>query len=862
MPEPKSKPRATDIDIELEMRESFMTFAMSVIIARALPDTRDGLKPAQRRILVAMHDLNLSPGAQHRKCAKIAGDTQGNYHPHGQEVIYPTLVRLAQDWNMRYPLVDGHGNFGSVDGDPPAAMRYTEARMSVYGAQMLADIEQDTVDFIANYDQTRQEPTVLPSRFPNLLCNGGSGIAVGMATNLPPHNLSEVVDACALLIEDPDLASAKSEAEVKAAVKAVMKVLPGPDFPTGALILGTNAIRQAYQTGRGIITMQARATIEPLDGGRAAIIVTEIPYQVNKAQLIEQIAELVTAKRLQGVAALRDESDRKGMRIVVELRRETNPHLVLNTLYKHTRMRTTFPINAVALIPEFAAQKPGEAVPLVPRTLGIIPLLQQFLDHRREVVVFRCQHQLARAQARAHILEGYRVALKNLDEVIKIIRQAANPPAARDRLMKRFKLSEKQAQAILELMLQRLTSLEREKIDEEYREIIKTIGRLEDTLGKALSDLVEREDRLEATRTWLRKHPWQPRKVMQIVKEELLELKEQRGDARRTQIRREEAADINVEDLIAEEDMIVTLTRDGYIKRLPVDTYRTQGRGGKGVIGLTRKEEDAVEHLFVASTHTTILFFTNKGKVYRLRAHEIPLASRTARGTAAINLIQIESGERVTAVRAIKEFPEDRYLLMATRNGVVKKTRLSEYDTRLKGGIIALGVNKGDELEWVAETDGKQEILLVTRNGMSIRFSEKEARPMGRTATGVRGIRLRSGDSLVGMAVARKGADVLVATREGYGKRTELDEYRLQSRGGIGVKTLNVTKKNGPLVSMRMVNEGDDLLIITTGGQIIRQKVASIRRIGRSTQGVRLIRLDEGDQVASVARVVTREDED
>jgi len=856
MPEPKQKRRETDVDIEQEMRESFMTFAMSVIIARALPDARDGLKPAQRRILVAMHDLNLTPGAQHRKCAKIAGDTQGNYHPHGQEVIYPTLVRLAQDWNMRHPLVDGHGNFGSVDGDPPAAMRYTEARMSVYGAEMLADIEQDTVDFIANYDQTRQEPTVLPSRFPNLLCNGGSGIAVGMATNLPPHNLGEVVDACALLIEDPDLAAAKPEA----AVKAVMKVLPGPDFPTGALILGTGAIEQAYETGRGSVTMQARATIEPLDGGRSAIIVTEIPYQVNKAQLIEQIAELVTAKKLPGVGALRDESDRKGMRIVVELRRETNPHVILNSLYKHTRMRTTFPINAVVLIPEFAAQKPGEPVPLVPRTLGIVALLQQFLDHRREVVVFRCQHQLERAQARAHILEGYRVALKNLDEVIKIIRQAANPPAARDRLMQRFKLSEKQAQAILELMLRRLTSLEREKIDEEYREIIKTIGRLEDTLGKSLSELVGDESRASATREWLRKHPWQPRKVMQIVKEELLALKDQRGDPRRTQIRREEAEDINVEDLIAEEDMVVTVTRDGYIKRLPVDTYRTQGRGGKGVIGLTRKEEDAVEHLFVASTHTTILFFTNRGKVYRLRAHEIPLASRTARGTAAINLIQIEPGERVSAVRSVKEFPEDRYLLMATRSGVVKKTRLSEYDTRLKGGIIALGVNEGDELEWVAETDGKQEILLVTVKGQSIRFSEKEVRPMGRTATGVRGIRLRSGDSVVGMAVARRKADVLVATQGGAGKRTELDEYRLQSRGGIGVKTLNVTRKNGPLVSMRMVDERDDLLIITTGGQMIRQKVSAIRRIGRSTQGVRLIRLDEGDKVASVARVVKEEE--
>jgi DNA gyrase subunit A len=850
MPDRK-EPRETVIDIEQEMRDSFMTFAMSVIIARALPDVRDGLKPAQRRILFAMHDLNLTPGAQHRKCAKIAGDTSGNYHPHGQEVIYPTLARLAQDWNMRYLLVDGHGNFGSVDGDPPAAMRYTEARMSPYGAEMLADIDRDTVDFLANYDQTREEPTVLPGRFPNLLCNGASGIAVGMATNLPPHNLGEVVDACALVIDDPDVTLDK-----------LMKVIPGPDFPTGAMILGRAGIKQAYETGRGSITMQARANIEPMDSGRTAIIITELPYQVNKAQLVEQIAELVTTKKVQGIANLRDESDRKGMRVVIELKREANPHVLLNQLYKLTRMRTTFPVNAVGLIPERAAQKPGQPVPLVPRTLGLKGFIFHFLDHRREVVVLRCQHDLDRAQQRAHLLEGYRIALKNLDEIIQIIRQAAGPPEAREKLIKRFKLSERQAQAILELMLQRLTSLEREKIEQEYREVIKTIAQLEDILGKELSSYVGQEARVELTRAWLRKNKWLPRKVMQIVKEELLDLKAKRGDPRRTQIRSAEAEDINVEDLIAEEEMVITMTRDGYIKRLPLDTYRTQGRGGKGVIGLNRKEEDIVEHLFVASTHTTICFFTNRGKVYRLRGHEIPLASRQARGSAAINLIQIDQGERVTAVRAVKEFPEDRYLFMATKRGVVKKTKLSEYDTRLKGGIIALGVNKGDELEWVAETDGKQEIILVTTKGMSVRFSEGDVRPMGRTATGVRGIRLRSGDSLVGMAVARKGADVLVATREGYGKRTELDEYRLQSRGGIGVKTLNVTKKNGPLVSMRMVNEGDDLLIITTGGQIIRQKVASIRRIGRSTQGVRLIRLDEGDQVASVARVVTREDED
>ena len=850
MPKPEKRIAVTEIDIEDEMRESFMTFAMSVIIARALPDVRDGLKPAQRRILYAMHDLNLTPGAQHRKCAKIAGDTTGNYHPHGQEVVYPTLARLAQDWNMRYPLVDGHGNFGSVDGDPPAAMRYTEARMSVFGAEMLADIDQDTVDFVPNYDQTRTEPTVLPGRFPNLLCNGGSGIAVGMATNIPPHNLGEVVDACAVLIDDPE-----------AGLKHIMKALPGPDFPTGALILGTSGIKQAYETGRGSLTMQARAVIEPMESGRSAILITELPYQVNKAQLVEQIAELVQSKRLQGIGGLRDESDRKGMRVVVELKREANAHVVLNQLYKRTRMRASFPVNAVGLIPEFGAQKPGEPVPLVPRTLGIKELLCHFLDHRREVVVLRCQHQLDRAQQRAHILEGYRVALKNLDEVIKIIRQSENPPAARERLMKRFKLSERQANAILELMLQRLTSLERQKIDEEYREILKTIGQLEDTLGKQLYELVGTEERVAAARVWLRKHPWQPRKVMQIVKKELLDLKAKRGDARRTEIRAEEAEDISVEDLIAEEDMVITMTRDGYIKRLPVATYRTQGRGGKGVTGLTPKEEDAVEHLFVASTHTTILFFTNRGKVYRLRAHEIPLASRQARGTAVVNLIQIESGERVTAARAVRRFGEDRFLFMATRKGVVKKTRLSEYDTRLKGGIIAVGLREGDELEWVAETDGKRDILLATVKGQSIRFSEDEVRPMGRPAGGVIGIRLRKGDSVIGMGVARKGADILVSSRNGYGKRTELDEYRVQSRGGIGIKTMNVTGKTGPVVGMRIVDDSDDLLIITTSGHIIRQRVREIRRIGRSTQGVRLIRLDQGDAVASIARVVQPEEE-
>jgi DNA gyrase subunit A len=812
MAEPIEK-NIPEIDIEEEMRESFMTFAMSVIVARALPDVRDGLKPSQRRILYAMHELHLTPGAQHRKCAKIAGDTTGNYHPHGQEVVYPTLARMAQDWNLRYPLVDGHGNFGSVDGDPPAAMRYTEARLAHLGAQMMVDIDKNTVDFIPNYDQTTEEPTVLPAAFPNLLCNGGSGIAVGMATNMAPHNLSEVVDACALLIDNPE-----------ATLDDVMKLLPGPDFPTGGFIMGTTGIKQAYMTGRGSIMMQARASIEPLEREKQAILITEIPYNVNKAQLVEQIAQLATSKKLPEISGLRDESDRKGMRIVVELKRDTNPHVVLNNLYKYTRLRTTFPINAVALVDG------------VPRTLGILDLLGKFLLHRRQVITRRSQYELDKARARAHILEGYRIALNFLDEVIAIIRAAQNPSVARTQLMERFKLTEIQANAILELLLRQLTSLERKKIEDEYKEIIKRIAYLEDLLADV-------------------------RKIMRVVKQELLDLKEKYGDERRTRIRVEEAEDLSIEDLIAQEDMVITVTRDGYIKRLPVDTYRTQGRGGKGIIGLTAKEEDEVNHLFITSTHHYVLFFTNRGRVYRLRAHEIPPASRQARGTAVINLIQIESGEKITAILAIKEFAPDRYVFMATTKGTVKKTSLEALHTRLKGGLIAIGLDEGDDLCWVAITDGKKDIMLATSQGMSIRFPEDQVRAMGRQATGVRGIRLRKGDQVVGMAVAREDAELLVATELGYGKRTALSEYRNQSRGGIGIKTLNITAKNGPLVGMEVVQPEDQLLAITAGAQIIRQRVGDIRETGRSAQGVRLIRLEEKDRLASIT-VVLKESEE
>jgi DNA gyrase subunit A len=810
MPEVALKPEL--IPIEDEMRQSFMQWAVSVITARALPDVRDGLKPAQRRILFDMHEMNLSPSGRFMKCAGVVGDTMKNYHPHGDLAIYPTLARMAQDWNLRYPLVEGHGNFGSVDGDPPGAMRYTECRLSHFGASMLGDIDQRTVDFMPNFDQTKQEPLVLPGRFPNLLCNGTTGIAVGMATNMPPHNLGEVVDACVMLADNED-----------ATLAEVMQVLPGPDFPTAGLILGVRGIREAYETGRGSIVVQARATIEPMERGRNAIIVTELPYGVNKAQLVEQIAEQVHGKRLEGVAALRDESDRKGMRVVIELRADVNPNVVLNHLYKHTRMRSVFAVNSVVLVGQ------------VPRTLGIVDLLQQFLRHRREVVTRRSQYQLERAEERAHILEGYLIALKFIDEVVELIKKSPDPPTARQGLMERFKLTEIQAQAILQLTLQRLTGLERDKIQEEYREVIKRINYLRDLLESS-------------------------RKIMQVVKDELLELKHKLGDERRTRIHPDEAEDISIQDLIAEEDVVITVTRDGYIKRLPVDTYRTQGRGGKGVIGLTAKEEDTVEHLFIASTHHYVLFFTNRGRVYRLRAHEIPAASRQARGTAIINLIQIEPGDRITATRAVKDFAADRYLFMATRQGMVKKTSLQEYDTRLKGGIIAIKLHDRDSLEWVKVTDGKQDIIMATRQGMAIRFPEKQVRPMGRAAAGVRGIRLRSKDEVVGMEVCRGGHDLLVATEKGYGKRTPLDHYRPQRRGGLGLKTLQVTAKNGPLVDMKVVEPDDELLLITAEGQIIRQPMAPIRQTGRSAQGVRLIRLDAGDRVAGMTRVIKREE--
>jgi DNA gyrase subunit A len=811
----------TDVSIVEEMKDSYLRFAMSVIISRALPDVRDGLKPSQRRVLYAMNELGLNPGGNTRKCAAIVGECMGKYHPHGDASIYDTLVRMAQDWNSRYPLVHPKGNFGSIDGDPPAAMRYTEAKLTQLGAELLADIDQDTVDFIPNFDETTQEPTVLPAAFPNLICNGTSGIAVGMATEIPPHNLSEVIDACALLIDrDNDITTDE-----------LLAVMPGPDFPTGGLILGTGGIRQAYETGNGACTMQAVVHIEPAENGKSAIIVTELPYQVNKARLVETIADLVKEKRVQGIADLRDESDRVGMKLVIELKRDANPHVILNQLYKHTNLRKRFNFNMVGIV-----QVKGKPEP---RTLTMIDLLQEFLGHRRVVVTRRTKFELKKQRERAHILEGYRIALHNLDAVIKLIRESRTPTLAREGLMESFGMSERQAQAVLDLQLHRLTSLEIEKIEKEYAEVIKRINYLEDLLAS-------------------------PRKLMGVVKDELLDLKKRHGDGRRSRIRPEEAAEINIEDLIDEEDVIITMTRDGYVKRLPIDTYRTQGRGGKGVVGLTTKEEDEVEHLFIANTHSYLLVFTNRGKVYRLRTHEIPAASRTARGVSIMNLIQKESEEDVTAVLNIKAFPEDKYLFMVTEQGVVKKTALSEFANVFANGKIAITMKDDtDTLRWVKVTDGHRHVVLGTRYGLSIRFSEEDVRPMGRTAAGVGGIKFKkANDIVVGVALVKPDQDLLAITEHGYGKRTPLTEYRVQSRNGSGIITVQVTDKTGPLVDCKAVDEKDEVLLISTDKKIIRTKVADIRETGRNAQGVRVMRMGEDVRIASVTVVVKREEGD
>lgn len=794
-----------DRDIGVEMRESFMDYAMSIIVSRALPDVRDGLKPVHRRILFAMSELGMSPDKPYKKSARIVGEVIGKYHPHGDSAVYESMVRMAQDFSLRYMLVDGHGNFGSIDGDMAAAMRYTEARLSKIAMEMLRDINKETIDFDPNYDGEEQEPKVLPARFPNLLVNGVSGIAVGMATNIPPHNLVEVIDGVQALIDNPDIT-----------VLELMEFVQGPDFPTAGIVMGREGIRQAYMTGRGSVTMRSRATIED-NGGKARIIVHEIPYQVNKARLVEKIAELVREKKIDGITDLRDESDRNGMRIVIELRRDVNPNVVLNNLYKHTQMQSNFGFNMLALVN-------GE-----PRLLNLKDVLYHYLQHQIEVIRRRTEFDLKKARARAHILEGLRIALDHLDEVIALIRGSQTADEAREGLIERFELSYEQAQAILDMRLQRLTGLERDKIEAEYAELLRKIAEYEAILA---------DERL----------------VLAIISEELNELKERFGDERRTEIAAGEN-EILDEDLIPQEDVIISITHTGYVKRLPVTTYRSQKRGGRGVMGMDTKEDDFVEHLFVSNTHQFLLFFTNKGKVYRLKAYEIPELSRTARGTPIINLIQIEQGETVNAVIPVQSFDPDQYLFFATRQGVVKKTSLDDYANIRKVGLIAISLREDDDLIGVKLTDGKQEIIMGTAQGMSIRYSESDVRPMGRSATGVKGIQLDESDYVIDMDVITPGNDVLIVTSKGYGKRTPVEEYRSQTRGGKGIKTMNVTDRNGPIVGLKVVNNEEDLMIMTSSGTLIRTSMAGISTMGRNTQGVKLINIREDDMVATVSRV-------
>lgn len=800
-----------DRDINVEMRESFMDYAMSIIVSRALPDVRDGLKPVHRRILYAMNELGMHPDKPFKKSARIVGEVIGKYHPHGDSAVYETMVRMAQDFSMRYMLVDGHGNFGSIDGDFAAAMRYTEARLSKIAMEMLRDINKETIDFMPNYDGEEQEPVVLPARYPNLLVNGVSGIAVGMATNIPPHNLGEVIDGVQAMIENPDIDSLD-----------LMDYIKGPDFPTAGYIIGRTGIRQAYTTGRGSITMRAKTTIEE-HNNKARIIVDELPYQVNKARLVEKIAELVREKRIDGITDLRDESDRNGMRVVIELRRDVNPNVVLNNLYKHTALQSTFGINMLAIVNN------------EPKILTLKEVLHHYLQHQIEVIRRRTEFELKKAEARAHILEGLRIALDYLDEVIALIRASQTTEIARNGLMERFGLSHEQAQAILDMRLQRLTGLEREKIENEYQELLAKIAEYREILAN------------EGL-------------VLQIISEELQEIRDRFSDDRRTEIIVGEESILD-EDLIPQEEVVITITHTGYIKRLPLTTYRSQKRGGRGVIGMDTKDNDFVEHLFVTNSHHYLMFFTDRGKAYRLKAYEIPELGRTARGTPIINLIQIEQGETVNAVIPVERFDEDKYLFFATRSGVVKKTPIEDYINIRKGGLIAVHLREDDTLIDVKLTDGQQEVIMGTAQGMSIRFSESDVRSMGRAATGVKGITLDAGDQVIAMDVIVPEQDILIVTTNGYGKRTPASEYRIQSRGGKGIKTINVTGKNGAVVSLKVVKDDEDLMIITSSGTLIRTSMSGISTMGRNTQGVKLISIREDDSVATVCRSDKSEEE-
>ena len=797
--------------IEEEIKDSFLSYAMSVIVSRALPDVRDGLKPVHRRVLYAMHDLGLQPNRPYRKSATVVGEVIGKYHPHGDAAVYDALVRLAQDFSLRYPLVDGQGNYGSVDGDPAAAMRYTEARLERVATEMLRDISSDTVDFAPNFDESQREPVVLPARFPNLLVNGSDGIAVGMATKIPPHNLGEVVDATVALIEDPELAD-----------EELLEHIKGPDFPTGGVIVGVRGIRDAILTGRGSVRVQAKAHTEQIKGNRTQIVVTEIPYQVNKSYLLQKIAELVKERKLTDISDLRDESDRNGMRIVIELKREAVPKVVLNNLYKHTQMQQSFGVNLVALVDG------------VPRTLSYKAVLKHYIAHQFEVVTRRTRYELEKARSRAHILEGLLIALSNLDEVVETIRRSQSAETARKNLMKKFRLSERQAQAILDLRLQRLTALERKKVEQEHRDLVEKIEYLEGVLAD------------EA-------------KVYGIVKEELLEVKAAYGDERRTSITVGEDADFEIEDLIAEEEMVISISHGGYLKSVPVNTFRKQGRGGVGVSGMELKEGDYIEHLFITTTHHYMLFFTNKGKVYRLKVHQLPRMGRTAKGRHVANLLPLAQGEKIAAVIATKGFNEAEYLFFATRQGVVKKTPFLDYNTPLKSeGIIAINLSEGDELIAVRPSSDGEEVVLVTRNGMGIRFPQSDVRPMGRATAGVKGITLKEDDVVLSMDVVHDAADLFLITEKGFGKRTALSQFRRQGRGGQGVIAMKTDGERGPLAGVRVVRPDlHELVIVSNLGTTIRIDAESVSRQGRNAQGVRVMNLRAGDSVSAIAKVVS-----
>jgi DNA gyrase subunit A len=798
--------RILDVDIDQKMRESYLEYSLSVIISRAIPDVRDGLKPVQRRVMVAMNDLGLQPGKPYRKCAKITGDTTGNYHPHGTTSVYDTLARLAQDFSLRYPLVDGQGNFGSIDGDAPAAERYTEARLARFATELMRDLEKETVDFVPNYDGSRMMPSVLPSAVPNLLVNGSAGIAVGMATNIPPHNIGEVCDGLAALLDDPDLAPAD-----------LLQYVQGPDFPTAGIVQGRQGIHDYVTTGRGRVVVRARAEIDEDGRGRPIIVITELPYQVNKAALLERIAQLVREGSLDGISDLRDESDRDGLRVIVVLKRDAVPRIVLNKLFAHTPLQTTFGVINLALVDN------------KPRVMSLKEAMQEYLKFREEVVIRRTRYDLRQAEERAHILEGYRIALDHIDEIVALIRHSESPATAKAELMARFGLSEIQAQAILDLRLARLTGLERQKIEAEYLELIQLIAELKAILASRA-------------------------RVLQIIREELLEVKAAYEDPRRTEIVADEG-EFAAEDLIADENVVITISHDGYIKRTALDAYRRQGRGGKGITAAVTKAEDFVEHLFIASTHQYLLVMSQKGKCYWLKVHEIPSAARAARGKSIVNLIQVESGDQVYAVVPVREFRDDHYLVMATSQGVVKKTALVEFSRPRRVGIRAITLAEGERLVAVTETDGRRDIILATSDGMSIRFPESDIRPMGRDARGVRGVTLRKGAEVVGMVVVHDRATLLAITENGYGKRSPLEDYRPQRRGGRGLITIKTTERNGALIDIKEVADGEELMVISRNGIMIRLAVKDISTFGRNTQGVRIISLNEGDLVVAVAKL-------